>query len=88
MKKILSLALIFSVMYASENQIARAVIISLDRTVLSSEIAGEIIELSKFEGDSFKKDETLIKIDCTVYRAQKRKIDVEKEIAKLEVEKK
>ena len=87
MKKILSLALIFSVMYASENQIARAVIISLDRTVLSSEIAGEIIELSKFEGDSFKKDEILIKIDCGVYKAQKRKIDVEKEIAKLEVEK-
>lgn len=87
MKKILSFFLIFTAMYASENETARAVIISLDRTVLSSEIAGEIIELSKFEGDSFKKDEILIKIDCGVYKAQKRKIDVEKEIAKLEVEK-
>lgn len=74
-------------MWANDNQTARAIIVSLDKTTLSSEIAGEIIELSKYEGDSFKKDEVLIKIDCSIYRAQKRKIDVEKEIARLEVEK-
>ena len=87
MKKFLSFALLFSVLYANESQTARAVIVSLDRTILSSEIAGEIVELSKFEGDSFTKGETLIKIDCSVYKAQKRKIDVEKEIARLELEK-
>lgn len=87
MKKFLSFALLFSTLYASESQTARAVIVSLDRTVLSSEIAGEIVDLSKFEGDSFKKGESLIKIDCSVYKAQKRKIDVEKEIARLELEK-
>ncbi len=87
MKKFLSFALLFSTLYASESQTARAVIVSLDRTVLSSEIAGEITELSKFEGDSFKKGEPLIKIDCSIYKAQKRKIDVEKEIARLELEK-
>ncbi|RXJ84603.1 efflux RND transporter periplasmic adaptor subunit [Arcobacter cloacae] len=87
MKKFLSFALLFSTLYASESQTARAVIVSLDRTILSSEIAGEIVELSKFEGDSFKKGESLIKIDCSVYKAQKRKIDVEKEIARLELEK-
>lgn len=86
MKKILSLVLLASYLYA-EDFSARAVIISLDRTVLSSEIAGEIIELSKYEGDSFKKGDSLIKIDCAVYSAQKRKIEVEKEISRLEHEK-
>ena len=87
MKKILSLALLASCLYSDNNLTSRAVIVSLDRTVLSSEIAGEIIYLSKFEGDAFAKDESLLKIDCSVYKAQKRKIDVEKEIARLELEK-
>lgn len=87
MKKILSLALLVSCLYSDNNLTSRAVIVSLDRTVLSSEIAGEIIYLSKFEGDAFAKDESLLKIDCSVYKAQKRKIDVEKEIARLELEK-
>lgn len=88
MKKFLSSVLLISTtLYANENLISRAVIVSLDKTVLSSEIAGEIIELSKQEGDSFKKGESLIKIDCSIYKAQKRKIEVEKNIAKLELEK-
>ncbi|AXX89655.1 efflux transporter periplasmic adaptor subunit [Arcobacter suis] len=87
MKKFLSFVLMVSYLYANDDFSARAVILSLDRTVLSSEIAGEIIELSKSEGDSFKKGDTLIKIDCSVYKAQKRKIEVEKEISKLQLEK-
>ena len=87
MKKFLSFILLTSCLYANEDLTARAVVISLDRTVLSSEIAGEITELSKFEGDSFKKGESLIKIDCSVYNAQKRKIEVEKEISRLQHEK-
>lgn len=87
MKNFLSLALLASCLYADNNLTSRAVIVSLDRTILSSEIAGKIINLSKYEGDSFKKGETLLKIDCSIYKAQKRKIDVEKEIARLELEK-
>ena len=87
MKKFLSFVLLASSLYANSDLTSRAVIVSLDRTVLSSEIAGEIVELSKFEGDSFKKGESLIKIDCSVYKAQKRKIEVEKEIARLQLEK-
>ena len=87
MKKWLGLALIASSLYANQNFQARAVVVSLDRTILSSEIAGQIVELTKFEGDTFKKDEHLIKIDCAIYKAQKRKIDAEKEIARLELEK-
>lgn len=87
MKKFLSFILMVSYLYANDDLSARAVILSVDRTILSSEIAGEIIELSKSEGDSFKKGDTLIKIDCSVYKAQKRKIEVEKEISKLQLEK-
>ena len=87
MKKFLGFVLITSSLYANQGYQSRAVIVSLDRTIISSEIAGEIVELSKFEGDSFKKGEPLIRIDCSIYKAQKRKIDVEKEIARLEVEK-
>lgn len=87
MKNFLTLALLASCLYADNNLTSRAVIVSLDRTILSSEIAGKIINLSKYEGDSFKKGETLLNIDCSIYKAQKRKIDVEKEIARLELEK-
>ncbi len=87
MKKFLGFILIASSLYANQGYQSRAIIVSLDRTIISSEIAGEIVELSRFEGDSFKKGEPLIKIDCSIYKAQKRKIDIEKEIARLEVEK-
>ena len=87
MKKFLGFVLIASSLYANQGYQSRAVIVSLDRTIISSEIAGEIVELSKFEGDSFKKGEPLIRIDCSIYKAQKRKIEVEKEIARLQLEK-
>lgn len=87
MKKYLSSMLLLSSLYANEDATARAVIISLDRTILSSEIAGEIVELTVYEGDSFKKGDTLVRLDCSIYRAQKRKIEVEKEIARLDLEK-
>lgn len=85
MRKFFVFLFLMSSMYAS--QTARAVIISLDRTILSSEIAGEIIELSKFEGDYFEEGEDLVKIDCSIYEAQERKIEVEKNIANLELQK-
>lgn len=85
--KLLCLPLLFGSLLSAEALSARAVIVSLDKTTLSSEIAGEIIYLSKNEGDYFKRGESLVRLDCSVYEAQKRKIDVEKKIAKLELEK-
>lgn len=40
------------------------------QTVLSSEIAGKLTELTVKEGDSFKKDQRLAAFDCSVQRAQ------------------
>ncbi|WP_437883779.1 efflux RND transporter periplasmic adaptor subunit [Pseudomonas sp. LRF_L74] len=40
------------------------------QTVLSSEIAGKLIELSVKEGEAFKKGQNLAAFDCSVQRAQ------------------
>ncbi|MCS3514905.1 MULTISPECIES: efflux RND transporter periplasmic adaptor subunit [Pseudomonas] len=40
------------------------------RTVLSSELAGKVLELDVKEGASFKKGQRLVTFDCAVHRAQ------------------
>lgn len=85
-KLILSLLLFCSFLYSEENS-SRAIITSHDRTIISSEIAGNIVLLKKVDGDSFKKDELLIKLNCDVYKAQKDKAAIEKNIAYLKYKK-
>lgn len=91
MKKILLVFSLFalsslSYSYAAEYE-ARAIIESIDQTTLSSQIAGQIIELPKNDGDYFKKDEILIKIDCDIYEAQMNKAKVISELAKIKYDK-
>lgn len=87
MKKILILfLLILSFTYSVEVE-TRAVIQSIDRTTLSSQIAGKIIGLYKENGDYFKKGQTLIKIDCDVYKAERKKIKNKMKLAKLKLAK-
>lgn len=66
---------------------SRAVIESPDRTVLSSEIGGKIVSMSKSNGDYFKKGSTLVKIDCNIYRAERDKIRVKRDLAKIKLNK-
>lgn len=66
---------------------ARAIIESIDQTTLSSQLAGRIIELPKNDGDYFKKDELLIKLDCDVYEAIMNKAKVSSDLAKVKLEK-
>lgn len=49
----------------------RGQVISRHRVVLSSEIAGRITSLPFREGDSFKKGDLLIRLDCTKHAAQR-----------------
>jgi len=60
---------------------ARAIISSIDRTILSAEISGNVVHLPYGEGEYFKKGALLAKIDCAIYKAQKRKIEIQKQIA-------
>lgn len=48
----------------------RAQLRPIDHTVLSSEIAGKIVQLPVREGDHFNKGDILVGFDCSVYRAQ------------------
>lgn len=85
LKVFVSLVLFISALEADIS--ARAVIVSTDRTVISAEIAGKLIYLPKGEGEYFKKGKLLAKIDCDIYEAQLRKIEVQKRIASLQMQK-
>jgi membrane fusion protein (multidrug efflux system) len=78
LKIIFLIIFLYSCLYPSN---IRAIIVSLDRTTISSEISGKVIKLSKENGDYFKKNELLLEIDCKLYEAQKDKINIEKNIA-------
>ena len=49
---------------------ARGVLRARDQAVLASELAGRIVELPFSEGESFKKNDTLARFDCSAYQAQ------------------
>lgn len=88
MKKIsIALILLSSVLFSNETPQARGVIQSNDRTILSSELGGTITSISKNSGDYFKKGELLIKLDCSIYKAEMEKIAVKKNLAKVKLDK-
>ncbi|MGM0519398.1 MAG: efflux RND transporter periplasmic adaptor subunit [Campylobacterota bacterium] len=87
MIKTILLFVFFISTMSAEPATSRAVIISYDETILSSQLAGSIKYLKKIEGDYFKKDELLIKLDCEIYEAKKKKAAIEKNIAYLKYKK-
>lgn len=87
MQKFIFLALLFSYINAQESINSRAIITSVDKTTLSSELSGNIIYLNKLEGDYFTKGEVLVKLNCDVYKAKKNKVAIEKNIAYIKYKK-
>jgi len=81
------LILITNLFSMEENLQSRAVIHSFNRTILSSEIGGKIVFMQKSNGDYFEKDETLVKIDCDIYTAEKDKIKVKRDLLKVKYDK-
>ena len=51
---------------------ARGVLRARDQAVLSSELAGRILEMPFAEGQGFAKGEVLVRFDCSAYQAQLR----------------
>ena len=49
---------------------ARGVLRARDQAVLSSELAGRIIEMPYSDGQDFSKGEVLVRFDCSAYQAQ------------------
>jgi RND family efflux transporter MFP subunit len=65
---------------------ARAVIKAYDRAVLSAELAGKIAQMPKRMGETFKKGDTLVALDCAIFKAQRDKVSAEREAAQTKVE--
>ena len=61
---------------------SRVVVQSLMQATLSAEIAARITQLRLREGDSFKKGDTLVAFDCSIFEAQRDKVDAELRAAK------
>lgn len=82
-----TLIFISTTLLAQEYNQARAVIESENRTILSSEIGGNISSISKNNGDYFKRGETLVTIDCDIYKAQRDKIGTKVGLAEIKLKK-
>ena len=87
MRFFLFLILLFSFINAQDSITSRAIITSVDKTILSSELSGNIIHLNKLEGDYFSKGDILVKLNCDVYKAKKNKVAIEKNIAYIKYKK-
>jgi RND family efflux transporter MFP subunit len=54
----------------SDRRKARGVLRARDQAVLSSELAGRIIEMPYTDGQDFKQGDVLVRFDCSAYQAQ------------------
>ena len=82
---VLSLCLIYSEAGFSEELEARSVIKTIDRATLSGELVAKIIKIPKRMGESFKKGDNLLVLDCSIFEAQKQKVSAERDLAKTKV---
>ncbi|MHA6493523.1 efflux RND transporter periplasmic adaptor subunit [Pseudomonas borbori] len=55
---------------APAERTARGVLRARNQAVMSSELAGRILEMPVQDGDDFKKDALLVRFDCSAYQAQ------------------
>ena len=60
---------------AEDRYTVRGQLSPVQHTIISSEIAANILELSLREGDPFSEGERLAKLDCSAYLAQKEKAE-------------
>lgn len=61
---------------------SRVVVQSLMQATLSAEIAARITHLKLREGDNFRKGETLVAFDCSIFEAQRDKVEAELKAAR------
>lgn len=68
---------------AAEGPEARAVVKSLDRAILSGELAAKVVALPKRSGERFKKGDLLVGLDCELYKAQREKVAAENKASEI-----
>lgn len=79
------LVLVSSLVLAADKQ-ARGVLVALDKATLSSELAARVTTLPKKMGESFKKGDTLIGLDCRLFEAQLEKVAAEDKVAQVRLD--
>lgn len=82
----LSLALLASAASAQAEYQARAVIKSLDRAVLSGELAARVQRIPYLPGEAFERGAVLVDLDCSLYDAQAEKVAAEVQAARIKSE--
>lgn len=81
-----SLGLLAMPASAQENLKARGILVSTNKATLSSELSARVIALPKKMGESFKRGEVLIQLDCRLFKAQLEKTQAEENIAQQRLE--
>jgi membrane fusion protein, multidrug efflux system len=65
---------------------ARGLLVSPYRATLSSELAARVVQLPKKMGESFKRGDTLVALDCRLFDAQQEKVSAEVKVAQIRLE--
>ncbi|SBS33508.1 multidrug resistance protein MdtN [Marinomonas spartinae] len=91
MKKYLSLFLLViffmpRAVFAAVQENARGILVAVHQATLSSELAAKVIAVPKQMGETFKKGDTLIQLDCRLFNAQLEKVDAEAKAARAKLD--
>ncbi len=62
---------------SAQAQTTRGVVQAMNEATLSSEIAARVLEMPKRVGDTFAKGDVLVRFDCTLFEAQRDKVEAE-----------
>ncbi len=65
---------------------ARGMLVAVNKATLSSELAAQVVAVPKKMGQSFKKGEVLLKLDCRLFQAQLKKVSAETQVAQFKLE--
>ncbi len=65
---------------------ARGMLVAVNKATLSSELAAQVVAVPKKMGESFKKGDVLLKLDCRLFQAQLQKVKAESKVAELKLQ--
>lgn len=83
---LLMASLVAGAFAADEPRQARAVVKAIDRAVLSGEVAAKVVTLPVRPGETFRKGDLLVGLDCDLYRAQADKVAAEHRAARYKLD--
>ena len=83
---VVAVAMLLANPLMAETLNARGLLVATHSATLSSELAALVVELPKKMGESFKKGDTLVALDCRLFDAQQEKVSAEVKVAQIRLE--